>query len=102
MVIFILERTPSGVRGELTRWLLEPKAGVFLGLVSAEVRDRLWDHVIGRLGEHDDSDASAVLVYSADNEQGFAFRIHGDPAREVVDFEGLELVRLRPIERANA
>lgn len=102
MVVFILERTPASIRGDLTKWLLEPKAGVFLGLVSAEVRERLWEHVVRRLGEHDESDASAVMVYSADNEQGFSFRIHGDPTREVVDFEGLELVRHRPIERAKA
>ncbi len=102
MVIFILERAPTSVRGELTRWLLEPKAGVFVGRISAEVRDRLWDHVVRRLGEREAVDASALLAYSVDNEQGFAFRIHGDPTREVVDFEGLALVRLRPSERDQA
>jgi len=99
VVIFILERAPASVRGELTKWLLEPKAGVFLGQVSAEVRDRLWEHVIRRFAEREASEASAVVAYSADNEQGFAFRIYGDPAREVVDFEGLQLVRLRSSER---
>ena len=98
MVVFILERAPTSVRGELTKWLLEPMAGVFLGRISAEVRDRLWDHIVRQLGERGAVDAAAVLVYSADNEQGFAFRIHGDPTREVVDFEGLALVRMRPLE----
>ncbi len=99
MVIFILERAPTSVRGELTKWLLEPRAGVFVGHISAEVRDRLWDHVARSLGEREAVDAAAVLVHSGDNEQGFAFRIHGDPTREVVDFEGLTLVRMRPSER---
>lgn len=102
MVIFILERAPASVRGELTKWLLEPRTGVFVGRISAEVRDRLWDHTIQRLGERGAVDAAAVLAYSVDNEQGFAFRIYGDPTRQVIDFEGLELVRLRPSERVKA
>ncbi len=41
MVVIILEKVPAGLRGELTRWLLELKAGVFVGKVSAMVRERL-------------------------------------------------------------
>ena len=43
MVILILECVPSSLRGELTRWMLELKAGVFVGTMSAMVRDRLWE-----------------------------------------------------------
>jgi CRISPR-associated protein Cas2 len=45
MVVLILERVPPGLRGELTRWFLEPQAGVFVGRVSAIVRElspRAW------------------------------------------------------------
>ncbi len=45
MIVLILEKVPTSLRGELTRWLLELKAGVFVGKVSAMVRDRLWEHV---------------------------------------------------------
>ena len=41
-MIMIPERVPQSLRGELTRWLLELKAGVFVGRVSAMVRERLW------------------------------------------------------------
>ena len=34
-----------GLRGELSRWLLELRAGVFVGKVSALVRDLLWEEV---------------------------------------------------------
>jgi CRISPR-associated protein Cas2 len=27
----ILEKVPTSLRGELTRWMLEPKSGVFVG-----------------------------------------------------------------------
>jgi len=88
VVVFILEKVPRSVRGELTRWLLEPKTGVFVGRVSGMVRDRLWQKVCDspRTG-------GAILCHSADTEQGFALRTHGEPTRELVDFEGLVLVR---------
>ena len=39
MVVLILERVPPGLKGDLSRWMIEPKAGIFLGRVSARVRD---------------------------------------------------------------
>jgi CRISPR-associated protein Cas2 len=88
MVVVILERVPAGLRGELTRWLLEPKTGVFVGKVSALVRDTLWAHVCKSIGG-----GAGMLIYPADNEQGFAIRFWGKTARTVVDFDGLSLVR---------
>jgi len=88
MMVLLLERVPTGLRGELTRWLLEPRAGVFVGKVSAMVRDRLWDKACtGAKG------GAGLMVYTADTEQGFAMRYCGEPARAVVDFEGLALIR---------
>ena len=43
MLVMILEKVPVSLRGELSRWLIEPKTGVFLGSPSARVRDELWD-----------------------------------------------------------
>ena len=48
MVMMILERVPVSLRGELTRWLVEPRAGVFAGRISAGVRDKLWERACGR------------------------------------------------------
>ena len=93
MIVLIFETAPESVRGELTRWLLEPRAGVFVGRVSAEVRDRLWELVIQRLAGHS-SDASVVMVFAADNEQGYTFRVAGDPERHIRYFDGLELVQI--------
>jgi CRISPR-associated protein Cas2 len=89
MVVIVLERVPVGLRGELTRWLLEPRTNVFVGDVSAMVRDRLWDRVRGN-----SRSGAAMLLHSADNEQGFAIRVWGTTSREIVNFEGLTLVRI--------
>ena len=89
MVVMILERVPQGLRGELSRWFIEPKAGVFVGRVSAMVRDKLWEKAC-----KDVRDGGCVMIYSSDNEQGFRIRSWGQTARSIEDFEGLFLVRM--------
>ncbi len=89
MVILIVERAPPGLRGELTRWFLEPKAGVFVGRVSGMVRDRLWDKACDNAGE-----GGCVMIHTSNNEQGYRIRSYGKTARCIEDFEGLFLVRL--------
>src|SRR5947207_14337468 len=89
MVILILERVPAGLRGELSRWMIEPRAGVFVGVPSGLVRDKLWTKVTTSA-----RGGAAVLIHSSGTEQGFTIRTHGDPSRQPVDVEGLTLVRI--------
>lgn len=89
MTVLILERVPASLRGELTRWMLEPKAGVFVGTISSMVRDKLWDKVCqGSKG------GACLLVHKAANEQGFAMRSWGETSRVIAQYEGLYLVRV--------
>lgn len=87
MTILILERVPATLRGELSRWMIEPRTGVFVGKVSAMVRDRLWDKA--RLGA---KSGAGMLLYSSPTEQGFSARSFGETTRDIVDWEGLTLV----------
>jgi CRISPR-associated protein Cas2 len=89
MVVLVLERVPASLRGELTRWLLEPKAGVFVGRVSAMVRDRLWEKACMRAEE-----GGCLMIFASNTEQGFQIRSWGRTARSIEDFEGLLLVRM--------
>jgi CRISPR-associated protein Cas2 len=89
-MVLVLERVPVGLRGELTRWLLEPRAGVFVGTVSGMVRERLWNKVCRELDE-----GGAILVHDTNSEQGFALRLSGEPTRGIEDFEGLSLIRVK-------
>ena len=89
MIVMMLERVSRSLRGELTRWLLEPRPGIFVGTVSAMVRDKLWDQVSRKIG-----DGAGILVYDSDNEQGFSMRLSGTPNRSIVDFEGLNLIKI--------
>ena len=88
MVVMILEKVPVSLRGELTRWLLEPHSGVFVGHVNALVRDKLWEKCC------DSKRAGSVIqAWSTNNEQRFEIRMCGTTKRDVVEFDGLKLIR---------
>lgn len=91
MVVLVLTACPAGLRGHLTRWLLEISAGVFVGRVSTRVRTELWGRVVEMA-----KDGRAIMVFKDDTEQGYSFqtwRHHW----ETVDIDGLTLMR-RPSE----
>ena len=89
MVILVMERVPVGLRGELSRWMIEPKANVFVGRLSAMVRDKLWQMACQKA-----KSGAALMIYPARTEQGFTIRTHGATSRTVRDYEGLLLVHI--------
>lgn len=88
MVVIIMQRVPPGLRGELTRWLIEPQAGVFVGHLSAMVRDLLWEKCCRECRE-----GGVIQIWTTNNEQRFEMRLCGQTKREIVDFDGLLLAR---------
>lgn len=86
---------PPHVRGALSRWMLEPAPGLYVGTLSAKVRGELWAVIAPSVG-----DGHAVLVHAADTEQRFAIQTAGESRREPVDMDGLVLVALNPAETA--
>ncbi|MEU0487855.1 type I-E CRISPR-associated endoribonuclease Cas2e [Nocardiopsis sp. NPDC006139] len=91
MTVLVLTNCPKGLRGLLTRWLMEISSGVFVGRPSRRIRDLLWEEVQQYAGQ-----GRALLVYTNDSEQGFGFKTfehHWQP----VDHEGLILMN-RPKE----
>ena len=66
MIVIALSATPARLRGALTRWLVEVSTGVYVGRVSARVRDQLWELIENNLER-----GRATLIYPAHNEQGF-------------------------------
>jgi CRISPR-associated protein Cas2 len=88
MVVLVMENVPPSLKGELTRWMLETKAGVFIGIMSASVRERLWTKVTENC-----DDGGAILAYSSDTEQGFDLKMHGILRKNVIDIEGIKLIK---------
>lgn len=99
MVVLVLTACPAGLRGHLTRWLMEIAPGVFVGHVTTRVREQLWERTTTLC-----KDGKALMVYSARNEQHLEFRAHRHDW-STVDFDGLRLM-MRPLspsaERENA
>lgn len=86
MMVLLLRNAKPGLRGRLTRWLVQPHPGVYLGHLSGRVRDRLWDLVCAGI---DEGGGSAVLIAPAQNEQGYTVLTRGTPPKLFVDFDGL-------------
>lgn len=95
MTVLIARAVTPGVRGELSKWMLEVDAGVFVGNVPARVRDKLWEKLFWKLGEK----GAAILIAPARNEQGFVIRTEGVLDRTMVDLEGLTLMRFKAVRR---
>ena len=89
MVVIVLQSVPVRVRGELSRWMLEPYPGLFIGHVSAMVRDRLWEKCCQNCGE-----GGVFQAWTTNNEQHYAMRVWGNVRRTIVDYEGLLLVKV--------
>lgn len=90
MTVLVMENVSPSLRGECTRWMLEIKAGVFIGTVSAMVREKLWNMVKERA-----DGGNCLIAYSANNEQGYSMEICGNPRRCIVDFDGLQLIEIK-------
>lgn len=90
MIVIALSCCPNKLRGDLTKWLMEIDTGVYVGQVSARVRDGLWNRVCENAGR-----GKAVMVYSDQNEQGFSLRVH-NTAWMPMDFDGVTLMQ-RPL-----
>jgi CRISPR-associated protein Cas2 len=65
------------------------KTGTFVGRVSAMVRDKLWELVRAKSRA-----GGCLMVYNTNNEQGFLLKTYGDTARELIDFDGITLIRV--------
>jgi CRISPR-associated protein Cas2 len=97
MTVIATSAVPDRLRSALSRWFIEVAPGLYVGTVSARVRDEVWSLVIGVIG-----DGAAVLAYPDSTEQGFSLRTAGTQRRETVDFDGLTLVRMPPLDLAEA
>ena len=90
MVVMTLENVPISLKGELSRWMIEVSTGVYVGKLSALVRNLLWEKC-----SQNKKTGRCAQVYRTNNEQGFSIRIAGDSKRSVINFDGLELIAIK-------
>lgn len=90
MIVVTVTNCPPSLRGDLTKWLFEINTGVYVGRVSARVREELWKRICSHL-----KDGQATMVFNAANEQGMDFYTWNS-AWEPVDLDGIKLM-LHPL-----
>jgi CRISPR-associated protein Cas2 len=93
MLVTVVENAPPRLRGRLAIWLLEVRAGVYVGKVSRRVREMIWDQI-----EKGIEEGNAVMAWSTNTESGFDFITLGANRRIPVEMDGIKLVSFLPEE----
>lgn len=96
MMVIVVENAPPRLRGRLAVWLLEIRAGVYVGKYSRRVREMIWKQVEKGINE-----GNAVLAWSTNSESGFDFQTLGTNRRIPVEMEGIKLVSFLPEPEVN-
>lgn len=91
MLMVVTENVPPRLRGRLAVWLLEIRAGVYVGNVSRRIREMIWEQV-NALAD----DGNVAMAWSANTESGFDFQTYGENRRIPVDDDGVRLVLFKP------
>jgi CRISPR-associated protein Cas2 len=97
MLVIVVENVPPRLRGRLGLWLVEVRAGVYVGDVSRRVREMIWDNL-----EKGIDDGNAVMAWTSNNESGFDFMTLGANRRIPVEMDGIKLVSFLPPDNKNA
>lgn len=96
MTVVVTESVPPRLRGRLAVWLLQVRAGVYVGNVSQRVRETIWQQC-----EHFVEQGNVVMAWSTNTESGFDFQTLGKNRRVPVILDGLKLVSFLPIDDAS-
>lgn len=90
-LVVITENVPPRLRGRLAIWLLEVRAGVYIGDVSLRTREMIWQQL-----EAGCDDGNVVMAWASKTESGYDFQTIGSNRREPIDYDGLRLVAFLP------
>ena len=91
MLVIVVENAPPRLRGRLAVWMLEIRAGVYIGKISRRVREMIWDQICDGIG-----DGNAVMAWTTSTESGYDFLTYGANRRIPKEMDGLKLVSFLP------
>ena len=94
MLVVVTENVPPRLRGRLAVWLLEIRAGVYVGDVSKRIREMIWEQVMA-LAET----GNVAMAWATNTESGFDFQTFGENRRIPIDYDGLRLVSFLPVDQ---
>ena len=92
--VIVVNNAPPRLRGRLAVWLLEIRAGVYIGDYSRRTREMIWEQVKTHIDEGD-----AIIAWAAPNDAGYDFDTCGRNRRVPTDLDGFKLVRFMPVSQ---
>lgn len=96
-LVVVTENVPPRLRGRMAIWLLEVRAGVYIGDVSRRTREMIWEQLTEGV-----EDGNAVMAWASTHESGYEFQTLGANRRMPVAFDGLNLVAFHPVQEVDA
>ena len=91
MLVIAVNGAPPRLRGRLAVWLLEIRAGVYVGNYSRRTREMIWSQVREEI-----EDGDAIIAWAVSNDAGYDFDTCGVNRRVPVDMDGMKLVQFLP------
>jgi CRISPR-associated protein Cas2 len=91
-LVIVTENVPPRLRGRLAVWLIEVRAGVYIGDVSMRTREMIWEQL-----ENGVEEGNVVMAWATNTESGYEFQTLGPNRREPVEWDGLRLVSFLPV-----
>jgi CRISPR-associated protein Cas2 len=95
-LVVVTENVPPRLRGRMAIWLLEVRAGVYIGDVSKRTREMIWEQL-----SEGHEDGNVVMAWASNHESGYEFQTLGPNRRLPVEFDGLHLVAFHPLENSD-
>ncbi len=90
-LVVVTENVPPRLRGRIAVWLLEVRAGVYIGDVSRRTREMIWEQLLAGCEA-----GSVVMAWASAHESGYEFQTLGTNRRLPVEYDGLFLVAFHP------
>ncbi|MBV1879325.1 MAG: type I-E CRISPR-associated endoribonuclease Cas2 [Pseudomonadales bacterium] len=94
MLVVVTENVPPRLRGRLAVWLLEIRAGVYIGDAGRRIREMIWEQVTTLA-----DDGNVVMAWATNTESGYEFQTFGENRRIPVSYNGLTLVSFLPLDK---
>ena len=91
MLVIVTENIPDRLRGRLAVWLLEIRAGVYIGQYSRRVREMIWETL-----EQGIENGNVVMAWNIPDEPGYDFLTLGSNRRMPVDYDGIKMISFLP------
>ena len=91
MLVIAVNNAPPRLRGRLAVWLLEIRAGIYVGNYSRRTREMIWNQVKDEI-----EDGDAIIAWAVPSDAGYDFDTCGVNRRMPTDLDGFKLVQFLP------